>query len=295
MKRFCKRVISYMNKNGLLNFLSDRSYLKLMYRVKLDKKLNLENPETYNEKLQWLKLYDRNPLYTKLVDKYEVKDFISEKIGSEYLIKTLGVWDSFDDIDFDKLPDKFVLKCTHDSGGIVICTDKKKFDIKEAKEKIMKCFKNNYYYLGREWPYKDVKPRIIAEEYMEDSKDKELRDYKFFCFDGKVKMLFIATNRQGQGDTYFDFYDENFKHLPFTNGHPNAPVMPYIPKNAKKMIELASKLSSGIPQVRIDFYNVDDKIYFGEMTFFHWSGLVKFEPEEWDRKIGKWIKLPNKK
>lgn len=238
------------------------------------KKLNLKAPETYTEKLQWLKLYDRRPEYVKMVDKYEVKKYVADIIGEEYIIPTLGVWDRFEDIDFDALPDQFVLKCTHDSGGLAICKDKSTFDIAAAKEKIEKSLKENYYWHSREWPYKNVNPRIIAEVYMEDETTQELRDYKFFAFDGTVKALFIASERYAAEETKFDFFDENFNHLPFTNGHPNAKIMPEKPVTFEKMKQLAAKLSAGIPQVRVDFYEVNGKIYFGELTFAHWGGLM---------------------
>ena len=278
-----------------LKFLPDVPFLKLKYRVAMKKKLNLKNPITYNEKLQWLKLHDRKPIYTDMVDKYEAKRYVAERIGEEYIIKTLGVWDHFDEIDFDKLPDRFVLKCTHDSGGLVIVKDKNTLDKAAAKEKIEKCLKRNFYYAGREWPYKKVKPRVLAEEYMEDSKTAELRDYKFFAFNGKVKALFIASERQKENEeTKFDFFDAEYNHLPVRNGHPNAEIPPEKPKNFEKMKELAGKLSEGIPHLRVDFYEVDGKIYFGELTFSHWSGMVPFEPEEWDKTFGDWIELPKK-
>lgn len=257
----------------------------------MGKKLNLKNPQTYNEKLQWLKLYDRKPEYIKMVDKYEVKEYVASIIGKEYTIPTLGVWEKFEDIDFEKLPNQFVLKCTHDCGGLVICKDKQNLDIASAKEKINRCLKRNYFWAMREWPYKLVKPRVIAEAYMEDKKTGELPDYKFFAFDGKVKAMFIATERQSGEETKFDFFDENFNHLPFTNGHPNAEKMPEKPATFEEMKKLAEKLSSNIPQVRVDFYEVDGKVYFGELTFFHWSGVVPFEPEEWDTIFGSWISL----
>ena len=289
------RVILFLMNRGLFNFLSDKKYLEMRYKLRFGKKLDLENPLTYNEKLQWLKLYDRSPEYTKMVDKYEVKKYVADKIGEEYIIPTLGVWDKFEDIDFDKLPDQFVLKCTHDSGGIVICKDKSKLDKEKAQKKIEKGLKRNYYWASREWPYKDVKPRIIAEKYMVDESGYELKDYKFFCFDGKVKMLFIATDRGVEGkDTKFDFFDENFVHLPIKNGHENAEKELACPEGFEKMKELAEKLSKGIPQLRVDFYNINGQIYFGETTFFHWSGMVPFEPEEWDAKLGEYIELPTK-
>ena len=278
-----------------LKFLPDVPFLKLKYRVAMKKKLNLKKPVTYNEKLQWLKLHDRKPIYTDMVDKFEAKRYVAERIGEEYIIKTLGVWDHFDEIDFDKLPERFVLKCTHDSGGLVIVKDKNNLDKAAAKEKIEKCLKRNFYYAGREWPYKNVKPRVLAEEYMEDSKTAELRDYKFFAFNGKVKALFIASERQKENEeTKFDFFDAEYNHLPVRNGHPNAEIPPEKPKNFEKMKAFAEKLSEGIPHLRVDFYEVDGKIYFGELTFSHWSGMVPFEPEEWDKTFGDWIELPNK-
>ena len=255
----------------------------------MKKKLNLDNPITYNEKLQWLKLYDRNPQYTKMVDKYEVKNYVKEVIGEEYIIPTLGVWEKFEDIDFDKLPNQFVLKCTHDSGGLVICKDKSKLDIEEVSKKINHCLKRNYYLNTREWPYKNVKPRIIAEKYMIDNSSNELKDYKFFCFDGEP----IVTDRGI--DTRSDFYDMNFEHLNIRTGHHNSEKEIKCPNGFEIMKELSRKLSKGLPQSRIDFYDINGRVYFGEITFFHWSGLTPFEPEEWDYTFGSWIKLHNNK
>ena len=272
-----------------------RNKIEHIYEQVHRRKLDLRHPSTFTEKLQWLKLNYRNPLYTRLVDKYEVKQYVAEKIGEEYIIPTLGVYESFDEIDFDKLPDSFVLKCTHDSGGLVIVKDKSKLDIASARKTIESSLKRNFYLQSREWPYKNVKPRIIAESYMEDSKTAELRDYKFFCFDGEVKAMFIATERQKQGeDVKFDFFDADFNHLPFRQGHDHAAVMPEKPVCFDEMKKLAGELSKGFPEVRIDFYEVDGRVYFGEFTFFHFGGFMKFEPEEWDRKFGEWIKLPEK-
>ena len=274
-------------------YLPDSLYLKQLFKRKLGRKLDLKNPQTFNEKLQWLKLYDRNPEYTKMVDKYEVKKYVANKIGEQYIIPTLGIWNKFEEIDFDTLPNQFVLKTTHDSGGVVICRNKDIFDYKAAKKKLKSSLKNNFYYLGREWPYKNVKPRIIAEKYMEDSSTKDLRDYKFFAFDGVVKALFIATDRQNQNEeTKFDFYDSDFKHLDFTNGHPNSNIEIEKPQRFEEMKKLAEKLSEKIPQIRCDFYEINGNVYFGELTFFHWSGLPPFNPEEWDKTFGDWIKLP---
>ena len=279
-------------KRNLLNWIPDRTYIRYLFFLRMGKHLNLKDPKTYSEKLQWLKLYDRKPVYPEMVDKYAVKEYVKGIIGEEYIVPTYGVWDRFEDIDFDKLPESFVLKCTHDSGGLVIVRDKSEFDKNKAKQKINTCLKKNYYWHGREWPYKNVKPRIIAEKYLEDKSDQELRDYKFFAFDGKVKALFIATDRADSStETKFDFFDENFKHLPFTNGHPNAKEIPHKPKNFETLKMLAGKLSEGIPQLRVDFYEADGKVYFGEMTFFHWSGMTPFVPEEWDYTFGSWIDL----
>lgn len=285
----------FLASKGFYDNLSDEEFIKKKYKIKMGKELNLESPKTYNEKLQWLKLYDHNPLYTILVDKYEVKKYVADIIGEQYIIPTLGVWDSFDDINIEELPEQFVLKCTHDSGGLVICKDKSTFNIMEAKKKIEHCLKRDFFKFGREWPYRNVKPRIIAETYMEDSRTKELRDYKFFAFNGKIKALFIATERQKDGeDVKFDFFNENYIHLPFKQGHENAKVLPEKPVSFEKMKELASILSVDLTEVRVDFYEVDGKIYFGELTFFHHGGWTPFEPEKWDYEFGKWIELPNR-
>lgn len=277
-------------------WLPDKAFLKIKYRLEMGKRLNLDCPQTFNEKLQWLKLYDRRPEYTIMVDKVKAKEYVASKLGEEYIIPTLGVWTDPDQINFDALPERFVLKCNHNSGlGMYICKDKKKMDVEKVKTGLRKGLKQNYYINSREWPYKNVPRRILAEKYIDPAPNMDdLPDYKFFCFNGAVKALFIATDRnKGVHATRFDFFDEDFNHLPFTNGHPNAEVLPSKPKMFEDMKQLASRLSQGIPQVRIDFYEVGDQIYFGEMTFFHWSGMVSFEPEEWDYKFGEWISLNN--
>lgn len=275
-------------------FYSDEKFLKRIFKLSMGKELNLDNPQTFSEKLQWLKLHNRKPEYTQMVDKVGAKEYVANIIGEEYIIPTIGVWDRVEDIDFDKLPDQFVLKCTHDSGGIVICSDKSKLDISAAKAKLKRGLKRQFYAQNREWPYKNVKPRIIGEQYMVDDSGYELKDYKWFCFNGEPKALFIATDRGVKGEeTKFDFFDAEFNHLPFTNGHPNANREIAKPKSFEKMKELAAKLSEGQPHLRVDFYDIDGKIYFGELTFYHWSGTMPFEPEEWDYTFGSWIKLPN--
>ena len=288
-------VIASLGHRGWFNWMDDAKYLKMIYRIKMKESLDLEHPQTYNQKLQWLKLYDRKPVYTQMVDKCEAKKYAASIIGQEHIIPTLGVWERFEDIDFDKLPNQFVLKCTHDSGGLVICKDKSKLNKEKARKLISSCLKHNYYWGLREWPYKNVKPRIIAEQYMEDESG-ELKDYKFFCFDGEAKAMFIATDRSNpKEETKFDFYDMDFNHLPFTNGHPNATKTIEKPRGFEEMKNLAAKLSKGIPHVRVDLYDINGHIYFGEMTFSHWSGLVPFVPAEWDTTFGSWIKLPKTK
>lgn len=430
----------------LKKLLSDKAYLSLQYRCLCQKWIDWENPKSFNEKLQWLKVYDHNPEYTQMVDKYEAKKYVASIIGEEYIIPTLGVWDSIDDIDWDSLPNQFVLKCTHDSGGLVVCRDKFKFDRIAAIKKLKASLSRDFYYSSREWPYKNVKPRVIAEKYMEDnpsnpavadltdykffcfngepmycqvirdrhtketidfydmewnhmpfvglnpvarngltpvarpkhldemaeickklSKDipfsridlyiindkeyfgevtfypyggmgvftpndwntrigdlihlkgefrggynisvdnnikivkyvypsPELTDYKFFCFNGEPKAIFIASDRLDPTvDTKFDFFDMDFNHLDFSGGHPNATKPILKPACFEQMKELARKLSKGIPHVRVDFYEVDGRVYFGELTFYHWGGMAPFEPEEWNYKFGEWIQFPKKR
>ena len=444
-----KEYIKHPNVLGILllkrygKWLSDEAYIKLMFRLYMGHKLNLKSPTTFSEKIQWLKLYNRRPEYTMMVDKYAVKDYVAKTIGEEYIIPTIGVWDRPEDIEWDSLPDQFVLKTTHGGGntGVVICKDKSTFDIQNAVEKLKKSLKEDLYIALREWPYKDVPKRIIAEKYIspapnvvdipdykwycfngepkfcqvildrnsnetidffdtdwqhqefsgmnpmagpgwshaavlperpanletqiliarELSKDLpysridlyetgegiyfgeitfypgsglgrfrpdeynellgemvnlpgqngggliikklqnnklyitkvDLSDYKFFCFDGEVKALFVGTERQS-GDVKFDYYDADFNHLDIVQSHPMSGKVIVKPDNFDQMKQLASKLSIGIPHVRVDMYNVSGKIYFGELTFFHHGGITPFHPEEWDNTFGSWIKLPGK-
>ena len=271
---------------------SDRVYLSLQYTCFFGKKPNLKNPITYNEKLLWIKLFDRRELYTTLVDKYAVKEYVAEKIGAEYVIPLIGVWDSVDEIDFNSLPQQFVLKTTSSGGstGVIICKDKNQFDFEAAKYKLKASLKEDYYLLSREWPYKNVPHRIIAEEYKEDEFG-ELRDYKFFCFDGKVKAMFIATERS-HGDVKFDYYDEDFNHLDLQQVHPMSSTIIEKPQQFELMKTIASQLSCGIPQARVDLYCACGKVYFGEITLFHHGGLIPFYPEKWDEVFGSWIHLP---
>lgn len=295
MSKLKNTLIQFLEKVEVLkrHFVKPEKYIPKIFLKRMGCSPNLENPQTYNEKLQWLKLYWHHPILPTLVDKFAVKEYVSKQIGEQYIIPTLGVWDSVSDIDWDSLPNQFVLKCTHDSGGLVICKAKTKLDKKAAIRKLKKSLSQNYYYYGFEWPYKNVKPRIIAEKYMYDSQLNYLPDYKFFCFDGEVKALFVATERYVKDvEVKFDFYDPDFNHLPFTKLHPNSSSIINKPQTFEEMKELASKLSIGFPHVRVDFYEIDGQVYFGEMTFFHDAGWTKFEPQEWDYTFGSWIKLP---
>lgn len=293
-----RRTIKIVSLYKFAKFYSDEKFLKKLFKLEMGYELNLENPQTFSEKLQWLKLYNRKPEYTQMVDKYAVKEYVANIIGEEYIIPTLGVWDRVEDIDWDSLPNQFVLKTTHSGGntGVVICKDKLRFNKDEARKKLCQSLKKDVFITTREWPYKDVNPRIIAEQYMVDASGYELKDYKWFCFNGKPKALFIATDRGVEGEeTKFDFFDAEFNHLPFTNGHPNANRELVKPKSFERMKELAAKLSAGQPHLRVDLYDIDGKIYFGELTFYHFGGTMPFEPEEWDYTFGSWIKLPNAK
>ena len=278
---------------GFYDNMDDEAYLKRKYRACMGKELNLGSPQTFNEKLQWLKLHDRKPEYTTMVDKYAVKKYVADIIGEEYIIPTLGVWNHFDEIDFDKLPNQFVLKCTHDSGGIVICKDKNKLDLKSAKKKMEKCLKRNYYWSSREWPYKDVKPRIIAEQYIEDNnKEGFLTDYKFFCFNGKMKCMYVSVNSH-TAKQKIQFFDRNYNLLPIRrDDYLVFDEIPKKPNHLDDMIKIAEQLSRNIPHTRIDFYYIQNRIYFAEITFFTGSGFIPFSEKKWDYKLGSWIKLP---
>ena len=282
----------YLSYAGIYNHLSDESYLTRQYGVHFGKNLDLKNPKTFNEKLQWLKIYDRKPEYTTMVDKFAVKQFVANMIGQEYIIPTLGVWNHFDEIDFAKLPEQFVLKCTHDSGGLVICKDKSSFDRKAAREKIERCLRRNYYWSGREWPYKNVPPRIIAEKFMQDDFAQDLQDYKLMCFNGKVKATFVCSDRFSKEGLRVTFYDTDWKRMPFQRHYPASETEIPKPKSYEEMVSLAETLAKEIPFLRVDFYEIKGKPYFGELTFYPGSGLEEFTPESADRMLGDWIKIP---
>lgn len=273
----------------------DSLYLKCLVKFRAGYWPNLKHPRTYDEKLQWLKMYDHRPEYTTMVDKITAKDYVAGIIGKEYIIPTLKIYNNSDEINLDELPDKFVLKTNNGSAnmGVVVCQNKSTFDLTAAKAKLNDSLKRDKYWRSREWPYKNIKPRIFAEKYMEDPIKGDLQDYKFFCFDGVVNALFVGSERS-TGDVKFDYFDADFNHLDIVQEHPMSGHEIPKPKNFELMKELASKLSKGIPQVRVDLYNIDGKIYFGELTFFHHGGIIKFNPKEWDYTFGSWIKLPEK-
>ena len=281
-----------LGRRGFYKTMPDDIYLKRVFKSYMGRTLDLENPKTYNEKLQWLKINERRPEFTMMVDKYKVRDYIKQVLGEEYLIPLLGVWDVPDAIDFNSLPDQFVLKCNHNSGrGMYICTNKKELDIRSVKKNLEKGLKEEYYYQGREWPYKDVPKKIIAEKYMIDPVTKDLRDYKFYCFNGKVKFVMINSDRNSDQPTKADYFDRSFNWLDFQWGYEHSRIKPEKPHDFEKMIEIAEKLSQNMKHVRIDLYYCANKIYFGEITFFDGSGFDKIEPIEWDYKIGSWIEL----
>lgn len=280
-----KKILIYLASKGIIKY-DDRKYLEYEYYEKMGKKLNLDNPQKYSEKLQWLKLYDHNPLYTKMVDKYESKSYVKEKVGEQYIVKTYGIYDNFDEIDFNKLPNKFIMKCTHDSGGTFICKDKMNFNYKKAKKVIKKCLKRKYFYLHREWPYKNVKPRIIIEELLENKNSKDLLEYNFFMFNGKPEFFMLCYGDK-RTNRYNDYYDMDCKRLNIKLDYMTSDNNITKPKNFDKMVEISKKLSANIPSLRVDLYVCNNKIYVGELTFFHWAGFTNFEPQKYDLYYGK--------
>ncbi len=271
----------------------DKLWVQFKYFCHFRKPVNLKDPKTFNEKLQWLKLYYQDPAHTRMVDKYGMKGYVTERIGAQYVIPLLGVWDKVEDIDFDSLPSQFVLKTTHDCAGLVICTDKEKLDVEQAKATLQKALQNDYFVRYREWPYKNVKPRIIAEEYMVDESGTQLKDYKIHCFNGKPYCIQVDFDRfHGHKK---NLYSLNWELLEFSFNYPAHPEIEIQrPDTLEQMLLLAAELSKGEPYVRIDFYSVEHKPYVGEITFFPASGYGKFVPEKYDRIFGDQIKLPVK-
>lgn len=270
---------------------SDKLYLKLQFRHLLGYKLNLDNPRTFNEKLAWLKINDRNPLYTRLADKYQVKQYVAEMIGEEYVVPCYGVWSRFEDIDWNKIPDQFVLKATHDSSGATICKNKNDLNKESIRKKFDATIKRNYYWSEREWVYKNIKPRIIADKLLDDHVSKKLLDYKFLCFDGKPVYMYCTVKDE---EIFENYYDMNFNPIDINHGFPRKKPEFDKPENFEQMILFAAKLSQGMPFVRVDFFNVEGHIYFGEFTFYDWGGCRRFAQEHQDFELGKLIKLRSK-
>ncbi len=275
--------------------LSDRLFLKLKFKDMMGYKLNLRHPKTFNEKIQWLKLHDRKPEYVQMVDKIEAKKYVAEKIGEEYIIPTISTRDHFDEINLWDLPEQFVIKCSHDSGGLIVCRDKNRLDVAAARKKIDKCLKKNFYYQSREWPYKNVKPKILIEKYMSDKKQKELVDYKFYCFNGSPKYLYVSEGLENHATAKIEFFDMDFRSAPFhRDDYMIFNTKPNKPETFEKMKSIARSLSKGIPFVRVDLYEINGKIYFGELTFTPCGGYMPFNPKEWDEKLGQILELPKR-
>ncbi|WP_242966861.1 ATP-grasp fold amidoligase family protein [Desulfosporosinus sp. FKA] len=301
----CKKVLRRGGLNELFKWLivkkwsriiPDKQYLKIQYRLHTGKKLNVDDPKLFNEKLQWLKLYDHTPEYITMVDKYAAKEYVANIIGDQYIIPTLGVWDSFDEIDFDSLPNQFALKCTHDSGSVLVCRDKSKLDRGSAKKKLSEALNRNGFLYGREWPYKEVKARIIVEKYMEEKPRKSLKDYKFYCFNGKPKFLYLSEGLENHATAHISYVTLDWEKTPFVRtDYAPFETLPEKPSQFEKMKELAAIMAKGIPFSRIDFYEINKQVYFGEITFFPASGYAQFSPEEWDGKVGEWLMLPQTK
>lgn len=276
-------------------YYTDRSFLVRLFPLRTGYPLNLENPQTFNEKIQWLKLYDRKPIYIKMVDKVEAKKYVADIIGREYIVPTYNVYERLEDIDFDVLPEQFVLKCNHDSGGLVICKNKLSFNKNEAIKNLKKAFNRNYYWKNREWPYKDVKPKIIAEKYLTDD-GVGLKDYKFYCFNGEPRILYISKGLDDHKTANISFLTMDWLFAPFVRSDYNPfPSLPEKPSKFDEMVAIARRLSCNIPFVRVDLYQVRNQVYFSELTFSPCSGFMPFEPKEWDFRLGSWLRLPDEK
>ncbi len=299
-----KKILKALKKPSLiglyiLNFkvfriLPDWFYLKLQYWLRLGKSLDLNNPKSFTEKLQWLKLYNRDPKYEQLVDKFRVRNYVGKVIGKEYLIPLIGTWDNWEQIDFNKLPEEFVLKSTHDSGGVVVCNNKQQLDVDKAREKMNNSLNKNYYYHGREWVYKRIKPRIIGEKKL-NGLATTLNDYKIMCFNGKPKIIQVMTERKGN-DFFINHFDIKWNevYIPRKTKKRNTDV-PEKPKDLETMVKISEILSKGITFVRIDMYETKEGIYFGEFTFFPVSGYMDFFEEKDDQLLGSWLALPEKR
>lgn len=288
-----KERFMFLEDRGFYANANDETYIKKRYHATFGHTINLENPLTISEKLQWLKLHDRKPVYTTMVDKYAVRDYLTEKGASELIVPLVGgPWRNFDEIDFDALPDQFVLKCTHDSGGLYVCKDKSKMDVASVKEKVERSLGRNYFWHGREWPYKNIQPQIIAEQFLKDDVGDVLRVYKIFNFNGEPKIIQMITNDKTAEET-INYYDVEWNLLNLRQNYPNGPIDER-PALLEDMLNWAKVLSDGIPFLRTDFYITNGRIYFSEFTFYTDSGFAPYEPQEWDFILGSWIQLPEK-
>ena len=302
LSKLCKVGMSFLTKPyyrtrvliklGYYDSLSDEEFLKKVFPKYMGYPLDLENPKTFSEKLQWLKVNYREPVQTVMVDKHEAKNFIAHRVGDQYIIPTLAVWNSVEDIDFDALPNQFVLKCTHDSGGIVICKDKSSLDREAAKAKLRTSLKRDYSRIAREWPYKEVPRRIIAEEYLSELGSNEILDYKMYCFHGEPKMTVVCSDRFSKTGTRMNFYDIDWKPMGIHFGHyPPLPTEFPRPETYEEMLRLATELSKDCPFLRVDFYEIKRRLYIGELTFFPGAGLEQFRPISKDYELGEWLHL----
>ena len=285
---------SALSRLGFYNYMSDREYLQRLFKYRMGRELDIDTPRTFSEKLQWLKIYNRRPEYSVMVDKYAVKKFVADKIGAEYVVPLIGVYESPDEIDFDSLPDKFVIKCTHNGGeGNAICRDKAAFDFESRKKVIRRALTKNYYPASREWPYKNVPPRVIVEQYIQDGDRLNLPVYKIFCFNGEPKLIQAIQDDKTKQET-IDYFDTEWNRLQLRQNYPNSKNPLPRPECLSEMLELAAKLSTGVPHVRVDLYQANGKVYFSEFTFFSDAGMVDFDPPEWNNKLGEWLILPEK-
>lgn len=284
----------YLSSHGCFDSMPDKEYLSKLFNAKMGYDINWDNPITFNEKMQWLKVYDRKPQYTTMVDKYAVREYLPSLIDSKHIVPLLGVWDNPDLIDITALPDQFVLKTTHGCGGMFICRDKKDFNIAAAKRKLKKGMSKNYYYHVREWPYKDVKPRVIAEPYLQDGEELNLRVYKVFNFGGVPTLIQTIQNDKTKNET-IDYFDTDWNLLELHQNYPNSPNPSKKPQSLELILELSRKCSSGHPFLRTDWYEVNGQVLFSEFTFFSDAGMEPFYPAEWDEKLGRLINLPLEK
>lgn len=290
-----RHLLLSLAEHGFFNWMPDKLYLKLVFRLRIGQKLRINCPQTFNEKIQWLKLYDRRREYTEMTDKCLAREYISSRIGEEYLVPILGIWDKAEDIDFSKLPEQFVLKCNHDSGSTVVCRDKKSFSEADAVNTLKKKLRRNAFWGGREWQYKNIGRKVLAEKYLEDDASGELTDYKLLCFNGRVKCSFVVTKRFYDEGMHVTFYDRQWNRLPFERHYPADKTDIDKPENYEKMLEIAEELSKNHAFLRVDFYESDKKLYIGELTLHPGSGFEEFSPREWDDVLGGWLKLPTEK